>query len=118
MNDKRKKRNRFYSRQEQDSSPGRSQSHSTLRYSRGPSGIGVRGLKHQAGRIEEEWRKEFRTWNKACKQFVEMRDYYIIATVLDAVKLPLLEAQISTGSRMLKICYHRLTSAGLLARSY
>lgn len=96
MNNQKKKRNRFFSRQSQKSASEGQQGPALARYQRGPSGIGVRGLKHRAGRIEEEWRKEFRTWDKACKQFLEMRDYYIIATVLDAVKLPLLEATIST----------------------
>jgi len=96
MNKKREKRNRFYAREGQQSTSEGQQSLSTVRYSKGASGIGVRGLKHRAGRIEEEWRKEFRSWDRACKQFIEMRDYYIIATVLDAVKLPLLEAKVST----------------------
>lgn len=96
MKNSRAKRNRFYAREAQKNVSGGQQSFSTARFSRGASGIGVRGLKHRAGRIEEEWRKEFRTWDKACRQFLEMRDYYIIATVLDAVKLPLLEAKVST----------------------
>jgi hypothetical protein len=96
MNPKRAKRNRFFSREGQKTVSGGSGSAQAARFEKKPSGIGVRGLRHRAGRIEEEWRKEFRTWDKACKQFLEMRDYYIIATVLDAVKLPLLEARFST----------------------
>lgn len=55
-------------------------------------GMGVRGLVHRGGVIYEEWKKEFKTWSRAVKQYLEMRDYYVIATLLDAVKLPLLKA--------------------------
>jgi len=96
MNNQRAKRNRFYARQAQDSSPEAPLGLRTARFARKGSGLGVRGLKHGAGQIQEEWRKEFRTWEKACRQFLEMKDYYVIATVLDAVKLPLLNASIAT----------------------
>ena len=96
MNAKREKRNRFYARQSQNTTSEAPQRPNTARYERQASGIGVRGLRHAAGKIQEEWRKDFRSWDRACKQFLEMRDFYIIATVLDAVKLPLLKAPIST----------------------
>lgn len=61
-----------------------------------PSGIGVRGLVHRGGVIYEEWKREFKTWSRAVKNYLEMRDYYVIATLLDAIKLPLLRAPIMT----------------------
>lgn len=100
-NKKRTSRNRYYSRQAQISTTGQTLEpeprHSGLtKYQRYQSGIGVRGLRHTAGRIQEEWKQEFKSWNRAVKQYLEMRDYYVIATMLDAVKLPLLKAPFLT----------------------
>ena len=96
MNEKRQKRNRFYSRSNQGSPSEASKRPGMPRYQRVHSGLGVRGLRHASGVIHDEWRNEFKTWNKAVKQYVEMRDYYIVATLLDAVKLPLIKAPIMT----------------------
>lgn len=59
--------------------------------------IGVRGLRVSAGQVQEEWRNEFRTWSRAVKHYLEMRDDSIIGTLLDAIKLPLKAAAITTA---------------------
>jgi len=59
--------------------------------------IGVRGLKVSAGHVQEEWRNEFRTWSRAVKHYLEMRDDVIIGTLLDALKFPLMAASITTA---------------------
>lgn len=55
--------------------------------------IGVRGLKRSGGRIYEEYLGSFKTWERAVKVFREMQDDGIVATLLDAIKLPLLAAE-------------------------
>jgi len=103
MNKEREKRNHYYSRKAQKATsavlePEPRHFKGKSRYQRlsAPSGIGVRGLKHRQGKIYEGWRTEFKTWSRAVKQYLEMRDYYIIGTMLDAVKLPLLKAPVIT----------------------
>lgn len=97
-NKKREKRNRYYSRQAQISNSGTitPEPRNYAGAARFVNRQGVRGLKHASGYIQEEWRTEFKSWNRAVKQFLEMRDYYVIATMLDAIKLPLLAAPFTT----------------------
>jgi len=106
MSNKRDKRNHFFARKAQaetaTATKEPTEKKSNTRYqkaqtnSNGKSGIGVRGLKHRTGIVYENWQKEFKTWSRAVKQYLEMRDYYIVATMLDAVKLPLLKAPFVT----------------------
>lgn len=92
---KREKRNRYFSRQAQkkgilDPAPRHGRKlYATKRE-------GVRGLRHAAGRIQEEWKNEFKSWSRAVKQYLEMRDDVVVGTLLDAIKLPLLGAPIFT----------------------
>lgn len=54
--------------------------------------IGVRGLKTMSGRIYEEWNTLLKSWNKEVRVYLEMRDDVMVTTMLDAMKLPLLQA--------------------------
>jgi hypothetical protein len=54
--------------------------------------IGVTGLKHIGGRIQEEYLAAIRNWSTEAKLYLEMRDDPIVGTLLDAVKLPLMGA--------------------------
>ncbi len=97
MTTNRQKRNRFYARQAQTGTlEPESRNTGMSRYQQRNTMQGVRGLRHAAGYIQEEWKQEFKTWSRAVKNYLEMRDYYVIATMLDAVKLPLLRAPILT----------------------
>lgn len=58
--------------------------------------IGVKGLKVLSGRVAEEYQNALRSWTNESKVYIEMRDDVIVGTLLDAVKLPLLAANIST----------------------
>ena len=58
--------------------------------------VGVKGLKKLGGRIQEDYLATFKSWEKAIKTFREMQDDGIIATLLDAIKLPLLAAEFVT----------------------
>jgi len=54
--------------------------------------IGSTGLKNLGGRIQEEYLRTLQSWNLAVKVFLEMRDDPTVATLLAAIKLPLLSA--------------------------
>lgn len=54
--------------------------------------IGVKGLKYIGGRIREEYLNALKGWNTEVKLYLEMRDDPIVATLLDAVKIPLMAA--------------------------
>ncbi len=56
--------------------------------------LGVRGLKNLGGRIQEEYLAALRSWSVEVKHYLEMRDDATIGTLLDAIKLPLLAADI------------------------
>jgi len=56
--------------------------------------IGVKGLKVLSGRVAEEYQTALRSWPNESKVYIEMRDDVIVGTLLDAVKLPLLAANI------------------------
>jgi hypothetical protein len=58
--------------------------------------IGVKGLKVLSGRVAEEYQNALRNWTNESKVYLEMRDDVIVGTLLDAVKLPLLAANIGT----------------------
>jgi len=60
--------------------------------------LGVRGLKNLAGYVNEEYLSMLQSWDKEAKNYLEMRDDCIIATMLDAIKLPLLKAPITVES--------------------
>jgi len=110
MNKKRQSRNHFFARKAQAEAqtavatpePSREKGHTRYQKADSKAGIGVRGLKHRTGIIYDEWKQEFRTWSRAVKQYLEMRDYYVIATMLDAVKLPLLKAPFATEPAVAK----------------
>lgn len=100
---RREKRSRFFARKSQGETrtsgalePEPRQIKGKARFARMAGQVGVRGLRHAAGQVQEEWQQEFRTWSRAYKLYLEMRDYYVIATMLDAIKLPLLKAPILT----------------------
>lgn len=104
---RRQRRDRHFARQAQAEAPAGKGSlqaeprEGHRRYAKKPGGsiasIGVRGLKVSSGQVQEEWRKEFRTWSRSVKHYLEMRDDVIIGTLLDAMKLPLIAASISTA---------------------
>ncbi len=106
---RREKKNRALARQAASGASGHQGSPGTIEpesrspksYARDVSGSlaaqGVRGLRHRAGRIYEDWRPEFRTWTQAVKQYLQMRDDVILGTLLDAIKLPLKAATITTA---------------------
>jgi len=102
-NKKRSKRNQYFSRREQ--SPQTEGGYLTpqernpnkLYQRKDQDPLGVRGLRHAAGRIQEEWKREFQTWDRAVKVYLEMRDDVIVGTLLDAIKLPLLAATFSVN---------------------
>ena len=54
--------------------------------------IGVSGLKNIGGRIQEEYLRVLQSWDQAVKVYLEMRDEPTVATLLNAIKLPLLSA--------------------------
>lgn len=54
--------------------------------------IGVSGLKNVGGRIQEEYLRLLQSWDRAVKVYLEMRDEPTVATLLSAIKLPLLAA--------------------------
>ncbi len=56
--------------------------------------IGVKGLKVIGGRVAEEYQTALKSWTNESKVYLEMRDDVIVGTLLDAVKLPLLAADI------------------------
>ncbi len=58
--------------------------------------IGVKGLKVLSGRVAEEYQTALKSWTNESKVYIEMRDDVIVGTLLDAVKLPLLAANITT----------------------
>lgn len=57
--------------------------------------IGIKGLKNIAGRVNEEYLNLLKSWDKESKIYLEMRDDVIVGTALDAIKLPLLKAEIT-----------------------
>jgi hypothetical protein len=58
--------------------------------------IGLTGLKHMAGRINEEWHNALKSWQTEVKLYLEMRDDTLTGTLLDAIKAPLLAADFGT----------------------
>jgi hypothetical protein len=54
--------------------------------------IGVAGLKNVGGMVQEEYLRILQSWDRAVKIYTEMRDDTTVATLLDAIKLPLLSA--------------------------
>ena len=54
--------------------------------------IGVAGLKNLGGRVQEEYLQVLQSWERAVKVYLEMRDEPTVATLLNAIKLPLLSA--------------------------
>ena len=54
--------------------------------------IGVAGLKNLGGRVQEEYLQVLQFWERAVKVYLEMRDEPTVATLLNAIKLPLLSA--------------------------
>ena len=107
VNTRRQKKNRHFARQAQTGTPSRpagaleAEPRTNPRFAKKPGGslaaVGVRGLRHASGHIQEEWRNEFKSWSRAVKHYLEMRDDIIIGTLLDALKFPLKAAQITTA---------------------
>ena len=58
--------------------------------------IGNSGLKNLGGRIQEEYLRALQNWDQQVKIYLEMRDEPTIATLLAAIKLPLLSADFDT----------------------
>ncbi len=58
--------------------------------------IGNSGLKNLGGRIQEEYLRALQNWDAQVKVYLEMRDEPTIATLLAAIKLPLLSADFDT----------------------
>ena len=58
--------------------------------------VGVTGLKHLAGRVNEEYLNSLKLWSTEVKLYKEMRDDTLIGTLLDAIKTPLLAANFDT----------------------
>jgi len=54
--------------------------------------MGVRGLKTFGHDINEQWKTILRDRTRRMKLYLEMREDIVIGTLLDAIKLPLLEA--------------------------
>lgn len=54
--------------------------------------IGFSGLRNIGGRIQEEYLRVLQSWDQAVKVYLEMRDEPTVATLLNAIKLPLLSA--------------------------
>jgi len=54
--------------------------------------LGTPGLKNLGGRIQEEYDTGLKPWEKAVRVYLEMKDDVTVATLLDAIKLPLLSA--------------------------
>jgi hypothetical protein len=54
--------------------------------------IGMTGLKHMAGRVNEEYLNAIKSWTTEVKLYLEMRDDTLTGTLLDAIKAPLLAA--------------------------
>jgi hypothetical protein len=57
--------------------------------------VGDRGLSMWAGYMGEEYFLELKPWAKEAKYVLEARDEVTISTMLDAVKMPMLKAEIS-----------------------
>ena len=57
--------------------------------------IGIPGLTISAGRVVEEYLTALRSYDKRIKIWREMRDHPIVATLLDAIKFPLLAAPVT-----------------------
>ena len=58
--------------------------------------VGDRGLSLWAGYLGEEYFLELKPWAKEAKYVLEARDEVTISTMLDAVKMPMLKAEIFT----------------------
>ena len=56
--------------------------------------IGKRGLSIWGGFVREEYLTQLASWSDQARLFLEMRDVPTVATLLNAVKLPLLKAEI------------------------
>ncbi|MDD4984176.1 MAG: hypothetical protein PHQ43_00105 [Dehalococcoidales bacterium] len=56
---------------------------------------GVTGLKHVQGTLTEEYLNDLKSWDRESKIYLEMRDDLVVGTLLDAVKLPLMAADVS-----------------------
>ncbi len=83
-----RKGRRFYNANQAPGSGGADQN-------RGPGRvIGVKGLKVIGGRVAEEYQTALKSWTNESKVYLEMRDDVIVGTLLDAVKLPLMAADI------------------------
>ena len=54
--------------------------------------VGTAGLKNRLGIIQEEYLTALKTWTSESKLYLEMRDDTVVATMLDALKLPLMAA--------------------------
>ena len=54
--------------------------------------VGVRGLRTTGSYINEEWKNALKDRTRRLNIYREMREDIIIGTLLDAIKLPLLEA--------------------------
>ncbi|MFH1560947.1 MAG: hypothetical protein ABID84_06060, partial [Chloroflexota bacterium] len=61
--------------------------------------IGKTGLSVWAGQIQEEYLALLKDWHKASKVYREMQDDTVIATLLDAIKFPLLAAEFDVVPR-------------------
>ena len=56
--------------------------------------IGVTGLKQISGWIMEEYLTIMKTWSQEVKYYLEMRDDATIGQLLDAIKLPIIKAEV------------------------
>lgn len=54
--------------------------------------LGESGLRHLGGRVQEEYVAALKDWRRWARIVIEMQDDTVIATLLDAIKLPLLAA--------------------------
>jgi len=56
---------------------------------------GDRGLSIWAGFLSEEYLTDLKPWNKEVRTYLEMRDDFTISTLLDAIKMVLLKAELT-----------------------